>query len=307
MARIQKNMYKNQRVFLFLTIIAILLSINALQFYFTYTDKKKAQEQLQNREGELIVTFVKLDSISDAFEDKIEEMRRLNGNVDSLLTIRDQLQQEKIDLQNAQRITQDRYNQIRAKMGSYEVLLKKKEKEIADLKGVNNILFEDSYALKARKQELDKTVRHLKEVSGKLEEKIDVASALSVSHFELIAENKRSKQRKGKRFKINHLQILRVKFSLAANSLAKPGKKEILLRIISPDGTALYNLTAGSDSFSYKGEKIFYTKKKQILYDTSGGNFEFVFEKGTAFKKGKHLIELYNQGTKIGTTDFEVE
>jgi len=284
----------------------MLLIFNGVQFYFNQVNQIKNQEQLENREMELITTFAKLDSISDELEDKITEIRRLDGNVDSLLKIQAELQQEKIDLQNSQRITQNRYNQIKAKVEGYEILLKKKDEEIATLKEVNAALLEETYVLKEEKQQLTGELNKLQVTTSELEKKVSTASSLKVENFELTAINRQEKELKGDSFKVRQLVKLIVKYRLELNELAEIGTKEIFLRIVEPDGSALYNLTAGSGSFDYKTSKLFYTKVQEILFDNSGQLYQFEFDKGTDFNKGQYSVELYNDGTLIGTTTFIV-
>ncbi len=297
---------KNRKVFLFVVVIIMLLIFNGVQFYFNQVNQIKNQEQLENREMELITTFAKLDSISDELEDKITEIRRLDGNVDSLLKIQAELQQEKIDLQNSQRITQNRYNQIKAKVEGYEILLKKKDEEIATLKEVNAALLEETYVLKEEKQQLTGELNKLQVTTSELEKKVSTASSLKVENFELTAINRQEKELKGDSFKVRQLVKLIVKYRLELNELAEIGTKEIFLRIVEPDGSALYNLTAGSGSFDYKTSKLFYTKVQEILFDNSGQLYQFEFDKGTDFNKGQYSVELYNDGTLIGTTTFIV-
>lgn len=297
---------KNRKVFLFIIIIIILVAINGVQFYFTQVDQQKNQELLENREMELITTFAKLDSISDELEDKITEIRRLDGNVDSLLEIQTELQQEKIDLQNSQRITQDRYNQIKSKVEGYEILLKKKDEEIATLKEVNVALLEETYALKEQKQQLTGEINKLQEATSVLEKKVNSAATLKVEAFELVAINRQYKELIGDSFKVRQLVKLLVKYQLEINDLAEIGTKEIFLRIVEPDGSALYNLTAGSGSFDFNTGKLFYTKSQEILFDNSGQSFQFEFDKGTDFKKGQYIVELYSEGSLIGSTTFIV-
>ncbi len=302
----QKESPTNRKLFLFVIVIIILLIINGVQFYFTQVNQQRTQELLENREMELISTFAKLDSISDELEDKILEIQRLGGNVDSLLEIQAMLQQEKIDLQNSQRITQDRYNKIKAKVEGYEILLKKKDEEIVRLKEVNEELLSQTLSLKEEKQQLASQINELQVTTNQLEEKVNSAATLRVSRIELSSINRQGKEQVDTSFKVRQLAKLKVKFQIEKNDLAEIGSKEILLRIVEPDGSALYNLTAGSGSFEYQGGKLFYTKAQDILFDNTEQVYQFEFDKGTDFKKGQYTVELYCEAAQIGKTTFLV-
>ncbi len=297
---------KNRKLLLFVVVIFILLAINALQFYLTQSDKQKNQDLLEHRELELIGTFVKLDSISDELEVKIGKIQELGGNIDSLLEIQSVLQQEKLELQNSLRISQNRYEAIKSKVEGYEILLKKKDEDIVRLKETNDALLAENQTVKEKNQQLSSEISQLQNTTNELNRKVSTAAALRVASIELEAINRQGASTEGSSFRVRQLEKLRVRYALEPNELAEIGTKEIYLRIVEPDGSALYNLTAGSGSIPYKSGKIFYTKSHEILFDNSPQVFQFEFDKGTDFKKGQYQVELYSQGNQIGTTTFIV-
>jgi len=66
-------------------------------------------------------------------------------------------------------------------------------------------------------------------------------------------------------------------------------------------------MSTGSGSFTYKNKDVTYTAKQRIVYDNSHQSVEFVYSRGQAYKDGKHIIELYAEGYKIGEGFFEVK
>ena len=62
----------------------------------------------------------------------------------------------------------------------------------------------------------------------------------------------------------------------------------------------------GEGTFDYQHKEMIYTIKKQITYQGNGQMVDIIYKRGTPFKKGKHLIELYSEGFKIGEGTFEV-
>ena len=91
------------------------------------------------------------------------------------------------------------------------------------------------------------------------------------------------------------------------NKLAEIGTKKILLRILDPEGSALYNVGSGSGSFTYRGSELFYTGYTELLFDNTQQTVKFEYEKGSEFKSGKYDTELYCEGARIGRSSFIVK
>jgi hypothetical protein len=79
------------------------------------------------------------------------------------------------------------------------------------------------------------------------------------------------------------------------------------MRLIEPDGSALYNLSTGSGTFMLNGEETFYTAKRDIVFDNTQQAVSFVYSKGAEYKRGLHTIEIYADGHQIGKTTFTLK
>jgi hypothetical protein len=66
-------------------------------------------------------------------------------------------------------------------------------------------------------------------------------------------------------------------------------------------------MATGSGTFNYKNKEMTYTAKQKIIYDNSHQSVEFVYSRGQSYKEGKHIIELYSEGYRIGEGVFEVK
>jgi len=307
MAETENSAKKNNRRILVIVVVAILLIVNGIQFYISRQNEQKSRELLQNQEQELDNTYSKLDSISGQLAIKIAEIEKLGGDIDSLLVIKEQLEQEKKQLIVSKNITQERYNQIKGKIEGYEFLLKKKDEEISKLKEVNEALLSENQNLKENRNELNKEIQNLQQQQEEINEKISEAAVLKAQDISFFAISKRGKERDGNEFRVRQLDRLKVNFSLAKNPLSELGSKSIYMRIIDPEGGSLYNAAAGSGTFDHNGEQLFFTALKEILYDNSGQDVQFVYDKGSEFKKGQYQVELYAEGALIGKKPFIVK
>jgi hypothetical protein len=80
--------------------------------------------------------------------------------------------------------------------------------------------------------------------------------------------------------------------------------KTVYMRLIEPDGAALYNLSMGSGTFKMDGEDMYYTAKRDFVFDNTQQQLSFLYDKNAEYKKGQHTVEIYAEGYLIGKATF---
>ena len=83
------------------------------------------------------------------------------------------------------------------------------------------------------------------------------------------------------------------------NVNAEKGKRDIYIRVFSPDGAVMAN---SSSTFDYKGEETLFTGLKNIDYENTDLPVYYIWQRNSAFSKGKYDIEIYCAGEKIDST-----
>ena len=90
--------------------------------------------------------------------------------------------------------------------------------------------------------------------------------------------------------------------------MAKKDTKELILRIIEPSGTVLFDLSSGGGSFTNaEGKTDFYTDKQNVMFDNSKQTITFLYSKGSEYEEGTYKVEVYAQGYLIGEGSFVVK
>jgi len=211
------------------------------------------------------------------------------------------------------------------KFKKYLTLLGEKDNELVSLRKENGILaamndslskeaqalLEDiTFAQKALNDSaINYTIRQkeLSERNRELSEKVSQAAALHAESINVYAISTKGKESDGGVYKSKKVDKVRITFYLQENPLTTREAKVIFLRIIDPAGQSVADMSTGSGSFTYKNKDVTYTAKQRIVYDNSHQSVEFVYSRGQAYKDGKHIIELYAEGYKIGEGFFEVK
>lgn len=304
----------NSRSYL-LAALLILAALNVLLLYFYYQerqDNKTKDATIAAKTEEVLIAKTKLDSISTQLDLKIAEIQRLGGSVDSLMKVKAQLEVDKRELRNVGSFDNKKYDQ---KIRNYQTLLAQKDQEIARLKEENGELTKQNEALnqensglKAERQTLSDSVVSVSTKNQELAEKVTIAAALRAEAVTVNAINARGKESDGGIYKAKRLDKIHVSVLLAPNGLAKQDEKVLYMRILDPNGAVISDLATGSGEFTYNGQGMIYTAQQRFTFDNSRQRVDYIFGRGgQRFNEGRHTIEIYCEGFRIGEGEFTVK
>lgn len=272
---------------------------------------------------ELLTANTKLDSIANQLNMKIAEIQRLGGDVRELERAKKQLGEDKLALEKLDKGFS--MKQYEAKIKKYEALLGQKEHEITRLRKENGILVAQNDSLSREAELLREGIssaqkalfdsannftarqREMEAKNKELADKVTQAAALRAENINVYAISNKGKESDGGVYKSKKVDKIRITFYLQENPLTNKEAKMIYLRIIDPSGSTVADMATGSGNFGYHGRDLTYTAKQRIVYDDSHQSVEFIYSRGQAYKEGKHVIELYAEGFKIGEGTFEVK
>jgi cell division protein ZapB len=296
----------NKKILLTLFIIALIV-LNGILFYLNFKNRDEievAQTEKAQVSEELKGTSAKLDSISNELDIRIAEVTKLGGDVESLMKVKEQLEADKNSLRSSNRLSARNYEE---KIRTYEALLIERDKEIDRVKKVNDQLFTENTTLKTQKNRLNDSISNIVQEKQKLTEQVAIASVLKTENLVINAVNAKGKEREGGEYKGRQVEKIKITFNLAENSVAKIESKDIMMRLIEPDGATLYDTGMGGGTFTADGKETYYTAKQEILFDNTRQQVSFTYSKGTPYKQGRHTVELFADGYRIGTGSFVIK
>jgi hypothetical protein len=307
-----------------------LLTIALGFLYFRERQNNRKVEEISTiKAKELLSANTKLDSIENQLNSKIIEIRKLGGNADELVRAITQLHADKLALQKMEEFSVKKYE---TKIKEYLVLLGQKDLQLVILRKENGILsakndslsketknllegisfvrkaLSDSttnYSLKQR--ELSDRAKEVEARNRELNDRVSQAAALRAESINIYAISTKGKESNGGIYRSKRVDKVRITFYLQENQITTREAKTIYLRILDPSGATVADMATGSGSFLYKGRETTYTARQKILFDNSHQSVEFVYSRGQAYKEGKHIIELYSEGYRIGEGLFEVK
>lgn len=287
-----------------LIVIGIILMIGLTAgFIYQLVKSINLEEQNEVTQQQLDQAYDELDSMSNELDARILKIAQLGGEIDTLLTIKNQLEEEKKAFRKK---AYKQINELQGKVDGYKELLLAQDKEIERLKKMNEELLEENTELKDEANALNESIRDLNKSRSELEQKVAKASQLKIDGMKIFAVNESNKEREGE-FKNRHIAHLKVQFDVLENKVAPIEGKDILIKITDPGNQVLFDVATGSGTFVFEGREHFYTAKKEILYDRNTQSLTFIYNKGSEYDLGKHKVEVYTEDYKMGEGSFVVK
>ncbi|MGI4738938.1 MAG: hypothetical protein ACRYG7_27520 [Janthinobacterium lividum] len=304
----------NSRVLLWIALVLVLLGINGVLFYLN-SQKKTENEQLttqvQAKDTKLQEQIKEYEDLKASYERQSQDLQKLGLSNDSLNTRIASINADLLKLRSfkAGSFSVAQQQLFKQRALNLESQLKKKDEQIADLKKSNENLYTETTTLKQRQNKLTDTISTIAKTNRDLSDKVTVASRIQANNIHISVLNKRDKEKEDDKeeFKARKVDRVKVSFGLARNDVTAKDTKTIYMRILEPDGAALYNLSTGGGTFTVDGQEAFYTMKQDVVFDNSKQALNFIYAKGGDYKIGQHTVELYEGGALMGKTTFTLK
>lgn len=273
--------------------------------YKIYTDNQAKNALQAEYDQTRTILTTKLDSISGELSNRISEIAKLGGNIDSLVVLKDSITAERDQLQRTRMANKALIQRLDRKVTGYEELLVAKDEEIADLKELNSQLLVENNELKEEQNELNKTINESEQRQQELKNQINLAAKLKAENIQVFNVNSRGREREGD-FRQRQAEKIKVTFNLAENEVAPVAGHQIMIQVVDPAGNVVFDVAKGSGSFKIDGREQFYTSMQQIVFDNSKQALSFVYDKGSEFELGDHKIIIWADNYEIGRATFGV-
>lgn len=299
---------RKSKIYLLIIILALFL-INGVLIYNLISKDKK----ITLTENKLEDTSAERDALQrelDATELELADFKGRNASLDSIISLKEteltnKVNQIKMLLSNRNASKAD-LDKARQEIASLKSSISRYRQEIDSLSNLNQFLKDENYAIKKEIEQEKERSDFLQKENQDYAEQVRIASQLKA--LNLVAEpikvrwndKERSTNRLASVDKIN------VNFTLDKNQVAKPGKRTIYLKIITPSKATLSDESKGSGTFTYKGEKSLFTAKKDIEFSNSNEKVTFSWEKSPALIAGDYEVYLFCEDFIIGKSSFSL-
>ena len=144
-------------------------------------------------------------------------------------------------------------------------------------------------------------ISNLSEEKKALDQKVTLAAQLDATAITVTPLNKRSRKTK----RIKNIVKLKIDFTISKNITAETGERTLYVRIMKPDNDVLTKNAA--DTFPYENRQLRYSIKKYIEYNGEEQPVTVYWDVEEFLYAGNYRIDIFADGTLIGTQDFTLD
>ena len=301
-------MDKRQKTILFAG-IGVIVALIVLAVALIFTNSRQNSEfnevqaqldslQFANDQMKLTNEFNQLNADFKAYEDQqiylkndslVQKYDQARLKVEALLK---ELNAEKrSNSQNKQKI-----KNLEAEIATLKGIVKHYLAEIKRLGEENEGLRKEIEEISQKNEQLSSAVTTATTKNEELTQKVQLAEKLTLTGVSLQAFNKKGKAEK----KVKKAKTLGVSLTITPNNTAKPGLKDVYVRITSPEG----NLLKGNGSFSAEGTQLEYTTKRQVEYANEELSTVIYWDVNTSLTAGEYTVEIFIDGNRLTSRRF---
>ncbi len=312
---------------IYITIIILLLLAGG---YFGWEFGKAKKEiiacdqsvtALQEEKDYLNEILVSSGIISDA------DNQNLKSNLQNILAQYDSLEidnDEMLDSINAQKSRiQDLMAQVeemdnQKKKDWGQIYKLKKETEtlreimrgyIHTIDSLNTLNIELHETIKIKDDEITQITNDKNDIQDKYDASqttLALGRVLQTSNLRALAIKIKSSGKQVETTRANRADMIKACFTILENKIAHEGNKDILMRIISPDGTVLKD----SNPVYFKmadGNEAQASISRKVNYQNQNMDLCIYFEMEEEIPIGTYKVEIYSEGYRIGNTSFALK
>ncbi|MEA3317962.1 MAG: hypothetical protein U9R54_08395, partial [Bacteroidota bacterium] len=239
--------------FILFLLIALLAVVTWL-----YVDQKQTNVEIETK---LTIEKDSLKSHLLSLRDEYDSLQTDNDTINAQLNF----EKEKIDklireLKYVKSTNFAKIKELKSELSTLRKVAKSYIRQIDSLNIRNKELVTENIKVKNDIKVAKSNNIVLEEKNKDLSGKVNLAKQLQTENLNAFAINKRGKEKT----KINKVEKIKVCFRIKANVLAKPGDRDVFIRIAGPDDYILAK--SEDDLFEYQGQQVVYSAKRPIEY-----------------------------------------
>ena len=189
------------------------------------------------------------------------------------------------------------------------------KRQLAEMKAIRDgyrqqidQLIKENKELRFANINLTQEVDNLNKTTQDLSQKVELASVLKAESISVKTLREKSKGRMEETEKAKRVSRITTTFVVAENKVAPKGDREIVLRIIKPDGYALTDPNNASGTFVKEdGRSSEFTLRKSIQYNNNREEVIFDWDQLEELKSGLYVSEIYLDGKLMGNYKFNLK
>lgn len=268
-------------------------------------------EENETMQTEIFKEREKAKEIEDIKKKLDEELESSRAELNSYMNRNVELDEL---LKNANKKLNARQKQInrlakeKANITAYKQQLEEMSEENEEFRAKIAAFTTEVEQLKSENSQLKTTIATLESEKASLTTKVNSANSLQA--YSIKAET--MQQKKGDKYvftnRAKRTDRISISFELPDNPLAEKGSKDVHLLIISPNGNILSDASSSQPTFTKMpdNKESAFTRHKAVDYTGTKQKVFFNWDKSKGYLTGNYKVEIYLDGSMIGSTAFTI-
>ena len=289
----------NKKSLLIIAVSVLVIALIGIT-YLLFTEKQSNRELIE----EFALEKEDLENEYTRFAQQYDELKLTVSN-DSLSIL---LEQEQIK-------TQRLLEELRTVKISNATEIRRLKKELASLRkimiGYINQIVSLNKLTNQQKQVIaevtqkynaaSRQISNLSEEKKNLNKKVTLAAQLDATNIWIEPKNKRDKKVK----KVKDIVKFAIGFTIVKNITAETGERTLYVNIYKPNNEVLTKNAA--NTFEYENRSLPYSIKKYIEYNGEEQSITVFWNVEEYLSAGTYRVDIFADGTMIGSQRFELE
>jgi hypothetical protein len=201
------------------------------------------------------------------------------------------------------------YYKIKKKLTRLQKVAQNYVLQMDSLYVVNHQLTEENLQIKEEIKIEKRKNRELQGLTDELTEKVDEASVVGTYNVKANPVRVKGSGKESVTDKIRRTDRIRVCFTVGKNSIVEPGRKTIYVRIAQPDKEILAKGRGDEYTFTYQGEVLQYSIKKEFTYQNEAIDLCIHWNRRQSLElqPGIYHVDIFEGDHNVGSTTFELK
>ena len=289
----------NKKSLLIIAVSVLVIALIGIT-YLLFTEKQSNRELIE----EFALEKEDLENEYTRFAQQYDELKLTVSN-DSLSIL---LEQEQIK-------TQRLLEELRTVKISNATEIRRLKKELASLRKImigyinqidslNKLTNQQKQVIAEVTQKYNdasRQISNLSEEKKNLNKKVTLAAQLDATNIWIEPKNKRDKKVK----KVKDIVKFAIGFTIVKNITAETGERTLYVNIYKPNNEVLTKNAA--NTFEYENRSLPYSIKKYIEYNGEEQSITVFWNVEEYLSAGTYRVDIFADGTMIGSQRFELE
>ena len=289
----------NKKSLLIIAVSGLVIALIGIT-YLLFTEKQSNRELIE----EFALEKEDLENEYTRFAQQYDELKLTVSN-DSLSIL---LEQEQIK-------TQRLLEELRTVKSSNATEIRRLKKELASLRKImigyinqidslNKLTNQQKQVIAEVTQKYNaasRQISNLSEEKKNLNKKVTLAAQLDATNIWIEPKNKRDKKVK----KVKDIVKFAIGFTIVKNITAETGERTLYVNIYKPNNEVLTKNAA--NTFEYENRSLPYSIKKYIEYNGEEQSITVFWNVEEYLSAGTYRVDIFADGTMIGSQRFELE